>query len=151
MNHYEPKRTNEVTAQGYLMSSKINPTIMRKTILVVDDFASIRHFICETLQRMGYDTVAAANGSEAYQILNHIPNVNLVLSDYNMPDCTGYELLKKIKSNPLVANVPVMFLTTESNPEKMRAAKEAGLCAWIRKSYRADNFFAQIENALTHG
>ena len=124
---------------------------MKKKILVVDDFASIRDFVCETLQRKGYETVGAANGNEAFQLLSDTPNVNLVLTDYNMPDCTGFELLKKIKSNAAVANVPVVFLTTESNPEKMRAAKEAGLSAWIKKPYRAETFFAQIENAIGNG
>jgi len=124
---------------------------MKKTILVVDDFASIRDFVCETLQRKGYDTIGAANGTQAYKVLEEKTDVNLVLTDYNMPDCTGYELLKKIKSNPDVKNVPVVFLTTESNPEKMRAAKAAGLTAWIKKPYRADTFFAQIENALSNG
>ncbi|HET6540285.1 MAG TPA: response regulator, partial [Chryseolinea sp.] len=80
---------------------------MKKTILVVDDFASIRDFVCDTLQRKGYETLGAANGNEAYQVLTQKANdVNLVLTDYNMPDCTGFELLKKIKENPLVTKVP---------------------------------------------
>ena len=124
---------------------------MKKTILVVDDFASIRDFVCETLQRKGYETVGAANGNEAYKILSDKPELNLVLTDYNMPDCTGFELLKKIKANPEVAKVPVVFLTTESNPDKMRAAKDAGLSAWIKKPYRSETFFAQIENAINNG
>ena len=124
---------------------------MKKKILVVDDFASIRDFVCETLQRKGYETVGAANGNEAFKLLSNTPDVNLVLTDYNMPDCTGFELLKKIKANASISKVPVVFLTTESNPEKMRAAKEAGLSAWIKKPYRAETFFAQIENAMAHG
>src|SRR6187455_2176288 len=124
---------------------------MKKTILVVDDFASIRDFVCETLQRKGYDTLGAANGNQAYELLADKPQVNLVLTDYNMPDCTGFELLKKIKANPSVAKVPVIFLTTESNPDKMRSAKEAGLSAWIKKPYRSETFFAQIENAISNG
>ena len=125
---------------------------MKKTILVVDDFASIRDFVCETLQRKGYETLGAANGNEAYKVLTEkADDVNLVLTDYNMPDCTGFELLKKIKDNPSVSKVPVIFLTTESNPDKMRSAKEAGLSAWIKKPYRAETFFAQIENAIGNG
>ena len=124
---------------------------MKHTILVVDDFASIRDFVCETLQRKGYQTLGAANGNEAYKVLTEQQDVKLVLTDYNMPDCTGFELLKKIKDNPTVSNVPVIFLTTESNPDKMRSAKEAGLTAWIKKPYRSETFFAQIENALSNG
>lgn len=125
---------------------------MKKTILVVDDFASIRDFVCDTLQRKGYETLGAANGNEAYKVLTErVGDVNLVLTDYNMPDCTGFELLKKIKENPIVTKVPVIFLTTESNPDKMRSAKEAGLTAWIKKPYRSETFFAQIENAMRNG
>lgn len=125
---------------------------MKKTILVVDDFASIRNFVCETLQRKGYETLGASNGIEAYKVLTEGGSaVNLVITDYNMPDCTGFELLKRIKENPVVAQVPVIFLTTESNPDKMRGAKEAGLSAWIKKPYRSETFFAQIESALGHG
>jgi two-component system, chemotaxis family, chemotaxis protein CheY len=124
---------------------------MKKTILVVDDFASIRDFVCETLQRKGYETVGASNGNQAYEVLKATQGVDLVLTDYNMPDCTGFELLKKIKSDPSVATVPVIFLTTESSPDKMRAAKEAGLSAWIKKPYRAETFFAQIDNVISNG
>jgi CheY-like chemotaxis protein len=124
---------------------------MKKTILVVDDFASIRDFVCDTLQRKGYETLGAANGNQAYQLLSNRPEVNLVLTDYSMPECTGFELLKKIKANPEIARVPVVFLTTESSPDKMRDAKEAGLTGWIMRPYKAETFFAQIENAIVNG
>jgi two-component system chemotaxis response regulator CheY len=119
---------------------------MKKTILVVDDFTSIRKFVCEMLEKKGYHTLGAGNGNEAFNILvQEGESVNLVLTDYNMPDCTGYELLKRIKRTPAVSNVPVIFLTTELNAEKMKSAKEAGLSAWIKKPYKADTFFSQIE------
>lgn len=122
---------------------------MKKKILVVDDFGSIRTFICETLGRKGYDTVGAANGKEALKILTDENQViDLVLTDFNMPDGTGYDLLKKMKSLPATAKVPVIFLTTECNPDKMRLAKDAGLTAWIKKPYRADNFLDQISRAI---
>jgi two-component system, chemotaxis family, chemotaxis protein CheY len=124
---------------------------MKKKILVVDDFASIRDFVCETLQRKGYETIGASNGNEAFKLLSGTPDVDLVLTDYNMPDCTGFELLKKIKSDATVSRVPVIFLTTESNPDKMKAAKAAGLSAWIKKPYRSETFFAQIENVINNG
>ena len=124
---------------------------MKKKILVVDDFASIRDFVCETLQRKGYETIGASNGNEAFKVLSATPDVDLVLTDYNMPDCTGFELLKKIKSDAAVSKVPVIFLTTESHPDKMKAAKAAGLSAWIKKPYRAETFFSQIENVINNG
>ncbi len=124
---------------------------MKKTILVVDDFTSIRRFVCETLERKGYQTLGAANGNEAYKILTENPGVNLVLTDYNMPYCTVYDLFKNIKGNDSTATVPVIFLTTELSPEKMKSAKDAGLDSWIKKPYRSETFFAEIENVIHHG
>lgn len=125
---------------------------MKRTILVVDDFVSIRDFICGVLEQKGYNSLKASNGQEAYQIIAESEQkIDLVLSDYNMPECTGLELLKKIKSNPKLSAIPVIFLTTESSPEKMRGAKEAGLTSWIKKPYKSETFFAQIENAMANG
>jgi len=122
---------------------------MKKKILVVEDFGSIRTFVCETLNRKGYDTVGAANIKEALAILGRGNcEINLVLTDFNMPDGTGYDLLKKIKASSETSAIPVIFLTTESNPDKMRLAKDAGLAAWVKKPYRAENFFDQIQRAL---
>jgi two-component system chemotaxis response regulator CheY len=125
---------------------------MKKTILVVDDFTSIRDFVCETLEKKGYATMGASNGNEALDVLTEkAEEINLVLTDYNMPGCTGFELLSKIKTNPAMAQIPVIFLTTETNPDKMMRAKEAGLHAWIKKPYRSETFFSQIENAMKNG
>jgi CheY-like chemotaxis protein len=121
---------------------------MQKTILVVDDFTSIRNFVCSTLQRKGYSTLGASNGNEALKILSEKSGaVNLVLTDYNMPDFTGFDLLKKIKDNPSTTNIPVIFLTTELSYQKMEAAQKAGLFAWIKKPYRSEEFFEKIERA----
>lgn len=124
---------------------------MKKTILVVEDFTTIRNFICESLQRKGYDTLAAANGKEAWLRLTSTRRIDLVLTDTSLPDCTGLELLERIKSNKLLADIPVFFVTTEGGTEKIEAAKKAGLSAWIQKPYRAKTFFDQVDNALNQG
>jgi two-component system, chemotaxis family, chemotaxis protein CheY len=122
---------------------------MKKKILVVEDFGSILNFVCETLNRKGYETVGAANIKEALAILSIRPDeIHLVLTDYNMPDGTGYDLLKKIKASSDTSGIPVIFLTTESSPDKIKLAKDAGLAAWVKKPYRAENFFDQIQRAL---
>ena len=114
---------------------------MQKTILVVDDFASIRNFVCSTLQRKGYSTVGAANGNDAYRILTEgSVNFDLVLTDYNMHGGTGFDLLKQIKANPLTTNIPVIFLTADLSYEKMESAHKAGLFGWIKKPYRSEDF-----------
>ena len=121
---------------------------MKKKILVVEDFGSIRTFVCDTLVRKGYETVGAANIKEALCTLSTNGQIDLVLTDYNMPDGTGYDLLKNIKGSAETSRIPVIFLTTESSPDKMKLAKEAGLSAWVKKPYRAENFFEQIQRAI---
>jgi len=123
---------------------------MRKRILVVDDFTTIQNFVRATLERKGYETLGASNGNEAYRITAEAENeVSLILTDYNMPQGTGFDLLRKVKENPATAHIPVIFLTTELSYEKMEKAKEAGLFAWIKKPYRSEAFFEAIENALS--
>src|SRR5215203_4577155 len=124
---------------------------MKKTILVADDFKSIRKFICSMLERKGYQTVGASDGNEAFQMLLMNPGkIDLVLTDYNMPDCTGLDLLKLIKGHPQISAIPVVFLTTENDPDKIRAAKASGLSEWIRKPYQPDVFFSKLENIFSH-
>ena len=104
------------------------------TILVVEDFVTIRDYVCETLNQKGYATLGANNGNEAYSILEeNSEGIHLVLTDYYLPDSTGFELLQKIKSNPKLSPTPVIFLTTETSPEKIKEAKEIGLAAWPTK------------------
>jgi two-component system chemotaxis response regulator CheY len=122
---------------------------LKKTILVVEDFASIRNFICETLHRKGYETLAASNFTSACELLSvNREAVNLVLTDYNMPDGSGFDLLIHLKRDPATIHIPVIFLTTESNPDLIKKAKTAGLTAWIKKPYRADAFFDQIARTI---
>ncbi|HEY5823231.1 MAG TPA: response regulator [Cyclobacteriaceae bacterium] len=122
---------------------------MGRTILVVEDFESIRKFVRSTLEQKGYQTFGAADGNEAYTILTERPDeVDLVLTDYHMPDGTGYDLLKKMKENTALHKVPVIFLTTEQNPQKIALAEEAGLFAWLKKPYRTEILFSKIESAF---
>jgi two-component system, chemotaxis family, chemotaxis protein CheY len=121
----------------------------KKTILVVDDFVSVRKFVCETLERKGYNTLGVGNVKDAFHLLKaNTRTVNLVLTDYNMPDRTGFDLLVMIKSDVDVSHIPVIFLTTELNEHKMKVSREAGLSAWIKKPYRSETFFSEIENSL---
>ena len=123
---------------------------MAKTILVVEDFATIRNFVRDSLERKGYRTLGAANGNEAYRtVTERTEEVDLVLSDYNMPEGNGLDLLVKIKANTATAKIPVIFLTTELNQQRMESARDAGLFAWIKKPYRSEIFFEQIEKAFT--
>jgi two-component system, chemotaxis family, chemotaxis protein CheY len=124
---------------------------MKKTILVVDDFASVRNFICDILERRGYETISASGGLEAFQLLlDDKGKIDLVLSDYNMPDCNGYDLLTMIKAHDGMTSIPVVFFTTENDPEKIQKATQAGLSAWIKKPFRPEIFFSKLEYIISN-
>lgn len=119
-----------------------------KTILVVEDFVAVQQFLRETLESKGYKTLGATNGNRAYEVLvNHAHQTNLVLTDYHMPESNGYDLVKKIKANPDLEKVPVIFLTAETNPDIINGVVEMGYIH-IKKPYRAEVLLKAVEKAI---
>src|SRR5687767_8719776 len=120
-----------------------------KTILVIEEFLAVQQLLSETLESNGYRTLGAANGNKAYAVLvNHINRISLVLTDYHMPDMTGLELIKRIRENPELENIPVVFLTEESVPETIALSEPYGPNSWVKKPYRPESLLAEIEKAL---
>jgi two-component system, chemotaxis family, chemotaxis protein CheY len=120
-----------------------------KTILVVEDFVAVQLFLREMLESKGYRTLGATNGGMAYEVMtSHAHLINLVLTDYHMPDSNGFELLRKIKTNRGTEKIPVIFLTTESDPQIKKNVAELGFVSWIKKPYRSEVLFAEVEKAL---
>ena len=120
-----------------------------KTILVVEDYSYARHFICKKLQSKGYHTVDAASMREAYDVLStETTEINLVLSDVDMPNNNGFDLLRTIKNNPDLEDIPFVFWTAESNTDKIRFANETGLAMFIQKPFREERFFTEIDRAM---
>ena len=109
---------------------------------------AVQMFLREMLESKGYRTLGAINGQKAYEILTSSSRVDLVLSDYHMPDSNGYELLKKLRDNEKTNQMPVIFLTAEANPEIMAMNKQLGYSAWIKKPYRAELLFQEIKKIL---
>ena len=120
-----------------------------KTILVVEDVVYARHFICNTLQSHGYNTMTASSAQEAYDVLSDdSATINLVLSDFNIPDSTGFDLLRTIKNNPTLEDMPVVFLTNDYHSDKIQFARKTGMASFIQKPLREDNLFAEIDRAI---
>lgn len=118
---------------------------MSKKILIVDDFKTIRAIVSSTLRINKFEIFEAGTVEEAEKILE-TEKIDLILSDYNMPEMNGYEFLKRIRASSKFKNLPFVFLTSEKDKTKMQMAKEAGLDAWIQKPYNLDNFV----NTLNH-
>lgn len=120
---------------------------MSKLILVVDDFNSTRQVIRSILEKEGHQVLLAENGEAALEHLNK-RNVELVLTDLNMPGMNGIELVKAIRKSEKYYRVPVLMLTTEMNNEKIRTAQNAGITGLIKKPFQTGDFIRMINRIL---
>jgi two-component system chemotaxis response regulator CheY len=107
---------------------------LTKSVLAVEDSASVRQLIRMTLLDAGYDVVEAKDGAEAVQKAG-ATRFDCVVTDINMPVMNGIEFIKAFRSNPLGAGVPVLVLTTENGEGLKAEARAAGATGWLTKPF----------------
>jgi two-component system chemotaxis response regulator CheY len=117
---------------------------MSKTILTIDDSASVRQMVSMTLSAAGHTIIEAEDGAQGYSRAIAQP-VHAVLTDLNMPVMNGIEFIRKYRQHPSSKGVPIILLTTESDEELKRQAKEAGATGWIVKPFKQDQLVAVIK------
>jgi two-component system chemotaxis response regulator CheY len=120
---------------------------MNKTIMTVDDSASIRQMVGFTLRQTGHRIVEAVDGRDACAKLEAQP-VDMVITDLNMPNMDGIELIRRVRSLPACRFIPVIFLTTESQAEKKAEARAAGATGWIVKPFTPEQLVAVVGKVL---
>ncbi|MEE4240673.1 MAG: response regulator [Desulfopila sp.] len=120
---------------------------MAKTILSVDDSASIRQMVSFTLKGAGYNVLEAVDGEDGLAKMNG-SDVNMVITDLNMPKLDGIGFIKKIRANPKTKFIPVIMLTTESQAEKKQAGKAAGATGWIVKPFKPEQLLDVVKKVL---
>lgn len=120
---------------------------MNKTILTVDDSTSVRQMVSFTLKEAGYDVIEACDGKDAINKLGS-KSVNLIITDLNMPNMDGIELIKKVRLMPALKFVPIVMLTTESQAEKKMEGKQAGATGWIVKPFKQEQLLAVVKKVI---
>ena len=120
---------------------------MVKNFLVVDDSASMRQLITFAMQYAGYDVLLAENGKDALDKLSST-RVDMVITDLNMPDMDGIELITHLRSMPDYKFVPIVMLTTEAQEEKKRQGKAAGASGWIVKPFTPDQLLSVVRKFI---
>lgn len=120
---------------------------MKKSIVVVEDFNTSRQIIKKTLERLGYSVIEASDGREALKFFDGDP-VDMVISDFNMPNMDGASLIEYIRSKEQFKYIPIFMLSTETNESKQQRAKDAKITAWIRKPFEIAEFSKMIQKAL---
>jgi two-component system chemotaxis response regulator CheY len=119
---------------------------MNKTILAVDDSATIRQMVSFSLKAAGYDVIEAKDGQDA---LGKMPgSLDLVVTDLNMPTLDGIGLIKGLRAHPQARYVPIVVLTTESEAAKKQEARAAGATAWIVKPFHPEQLLAVVKKLL---
>lgn len=112
---------------------------MSSRALVVDDSRAMRSILAKILARLGFEVLQAGDGIEALATLDTTsPQVQLVLSDWNMPEMDGLQFVKALRANPKFAEVVVVMVTTETHMEQMLTALSAGANEYIMKPFTAE-------------
>jgi len=104
-------------------------------ILIVDDFATMRKILRNILKQIGFKNISEADdGKSALKILKK-ENFDLILSDWNMPEISGLELLNKVKSDNELKNIPFVMVTAEAQKDNILEAVKAGVNSYILKPF----------------
>ena len=118
-------------------------------ILVVDDSSTMRRIIKNTLQRLGYeDILEAEHGVQDWEILDSTQNVQVLITDWNMPEMNGLELVKKVRSDERYKDIPIIMVTTEGGKAEVITALKAGVNNYIVKPFTPQVLKEKLEVVL---
>ena len=106
---------------------------MSKTIMTVDDSASVRQMVSLTLKDAGYSVIEACDGKDALAKLSG--PLGMIVTDLNMPNMDGIEFIRTVRASAQYKFVPIVMLTTESQASKKDEGKAAGATGWIVKPF----------------
>jgi len=116
---------------------------MAKRVIIVDDSIDVRRVLRMTLEQEGYEVIEADSGRQALEIYPE-DHVDMLITDLNMPDMDGIELIKEVRKKPGARFMPIIMLTGETQPEKKQEAKNAGATGWIAKPFRIEQLLAVV-------
>jgi two-component system chemotaxis response regulator CheY len=117
-------------------------------ILVVDDFSTMRRILKNTLRQLGYENIVEADdGTDAVRILK-TDRVDFIISDWNMPEMSGLDLLKHVRSDDEYKNTPFLMVTAEAQQENILMAVQAGVSNYIVKPFTEDTLKGKMEKIL---
>ena len=120
---------------------------MSKTILIVDDSDSLREVVGIALKNAGYEVIEGADGQEGLKQLDG-KKVHLIISDVNMPNMNGIEMVKKIKEMNEYKFTPIIMLTTESGDDMKDEGRAAGVKAWMVKPFKPEQMLDAVSKLI---
>ena len=120
---------------------------MAKTILAVDDSASIRQMVSFTLKSAGYEVIEAVDGQDGLDKAK-AKTVNLVLTDQNMPRMDGLTLIRNLRATPQYKLTPILMLTTESSDAMKSQGRAAGATGWLVKPFDPQKLIEVVRKVI---
>ena len=120
---------------------------MAKTVLIVDDSASLRQVVNIALKGAGYNVIEACDGKDALSKLNG-EKIHLIISDVNMPNMDGITFVKETKKLPNYKFTPIIMLTTESQEDKKKEGQAAGAKAWVVKPFQPAQMLSAVSKLI---
>lgn len=120
---------------------------MAKTVLAIDDSASIRQMVAFTLKSSGYDVIEAVDGQDGLDKAKS-KSVNLVLTDQNMPRMDGLTLIKSLRAMPSYRTTPILMLTTESSDAMKSQGRAAGATGWLVKPFDPQKLIEVVRKVI---
>jgi len=114
-----------------------------QSILAVDDSVSMRQLIAWTLRGAGYHVIEAADGAQALARAG-ANDVDLVITDQNMPGMDGLALTRSLRADARLRHVPVLILSTDDDPDLKQAARDAGATGWLTKPFEPQRLLEVI-------
>jgi two-component system chemotaxis response regulator CheY len=118
-----------------------------KTILLVDDSATVRQQVGLALKQSGYATIEADDGRAGLVMLAR-SGISMVICDINMPRMNGLEMLEALRRNPRCVALPVLMLTSERSPALIERAKQAGANGWVTKPFNAEALLVAVAKLI---
>jgi len=121
---------------------------LKTRILVVDDMMTMRKLVAKALKEIGFTDITEANdGIQAWQKVTEAnPPFGLIISDWNMPNCSGLDLLKRVRSDGRFGKTPFLLVTAESEQSQILEAAKAGVSNYVVKPFTAESIKEKIES-----
>lgn len=116
---------------------------MAKTVMIVDDSASLRMVVGMALKNAGYGVVEGCDGKDALGKLTG-QKIHLIITDLNMPNLDGIGFVKQVKQHPSYKFTPIIMLTTEGQEAKKQEGQAAGVKAWVVKPFQPEQMLAAV-------
>lgn len=131
----------EAVSEPDLIEQSVTANNIR--ILTIDDSKTMRDMLMLTLADAGFDVIQAVDGKEGVDLLER-ENVDVVITDINMPRMDGYEVVRQLRARPEHKTTPILVLTTESEVDKKNIAREAGATGWLVKPFDPERLIATV-------